>query len=1089
MQIIKIQTALLKSSITAILIFSTVTLFGQAVITNETEVKHLDIMLTNNTVTSIYQDHTGYMWFGTYNGLNRFDGINVKKFYPDPNNKNSLTDYYIQDIESDSYGNLWISTNNGLNKYNSDRENFTQYLHNPGNSNSISSGSLTDILFDSQKRLWIIGDYISLYNYDEDNFINFKIGISDIDEERADSYNRIFEDSHGRIWFLFNKEIYYYSTETNDMVLFFNGNNNPLSELPWYFMNIVQIDDDTFWLSAYNAGIIKANLYKSNQLEKLNEFKGIEASELREVQLLEMVMDSKKQIWISAENQGVYVFNNQAGLVKRFVYDRDNFNSISFNSIWSVFEDVAGRYWLGTWQSGIDLIDKHYRKFVHYKYMPGINSLSHDIVKDIIEDAKGNLYIATDGGGLNYLNRETGRFSEYIHNENDPNSISADAVLTLEYDNNGNLWMGTWNGGINVFDSKTQRFSKFTTANSKLCSANIFDIVFDGDNTMYIATWGGGLCKYNIRTNTWKTYGHNPEEPNTICSNYIYSMFLDSEEKLWIGTTDGLDVFNIKTDDANFIHYRANESDSTTISDNTINTIYEDEFANIWVGAVGGLNLYNAEANNFSRIDKRDGLIDDNINSILYDGSNYYWLGTNRGLVRFDFDNMKFRHYDISDGMQGYEFSRNASIMLSSGETAIGGTTGMNIFHPDKIIENPLIPKIVFTDFKVFNKSIMTGENAQLKHHINNIDKVTLDYTQNVFTIEFVALNYTHPEKNQYAYIMEGFDEEWINVTNELKATYTNLSPGEYTFRVKGSNNDGIWNEEDISVEIVITPPIWATTWFRITAILVFIALVLFIYLWRTRKLHQSKKELELKINQATAELEARNTKLEEAKTTLNVIINEVKNNLGHASNKLLEASKSQSSSVNELSSTIEQMTIEINENTQKANKVFDRSKNVQDNAAESLGTIEEAVGFIQNISNEVSFILEIAQKTKFLSLNASIEAARAGEHGKSFAVVANEVKKLSERSQEVANNIDSLTSSGLQLSQEANKKINDLVGFIENIVEATGNIIEFIENQSEKTEAINSTVKEMSDFISKTDGLVQELDSAINSLALNDEL
>ena len=1063
---------------------------SQTAITNEIEVKHLDIMLSNNTVTTIYQDQIGFIWFGTYNGLNRFDGVNIKKFHPAPNNINTLSDNYIQDITGDAYGNLWVSTNNGLNKYDPNYQHFNQYLHDPNDNYSISSGSLTDILFDSKQRLWIIGDYISLYDYSQDQFKNYKIGASNIDEERADSYNRIFEDNKGRIWFLFNKEIYYFSEGTNQMVLHFDGNKNPLSDLPWYFMNIVQVDENTFWLSSNNAGIIKANLYESNDLEKFTGFQGIDFSELQEVQLLEMIIDSEEKIWISAENKGVYVFDKSARLVQRFSYDRDNTNSISFNSIWSIFEDNANRYWLGTWQSGVDLIDKHYRKFTHYHYKPGINSLSHDIVKDIIEDDQGNLFIATDGGGLNHLDRKTGIFTEYTHNPQNPGSLSADAALTLEYDNKGNLWIGTWNGGISIFNPKTQRFSKHTPTNSNLCSPNVFDIVFDGKSKMYIATWGGGLCSYDLDNRAWDTYSHNPENPKSICSNYIYSLFLDSKKNLWIGTTDGLDLVNTnELDQIEFEHYSANEKDTTTISDNTINTIFEDAKGNLWVGTVGGMDLFNHKTKSFEQINKQNGPIDDNINSILYDGSKYYWLGTNQGLVRFDKDKMVFHTYDISDGMQGYEYSRNASEILSSGEIAIGGTTGMNVFHPDRIVQNPLVPKIVFTDFKIFNESVPIGENEILKQSINNTDKINLDYTQNVFSIEFVALNLTHPEKNQYAYIMEGFDDDWINVTNELKATYTNLSPGNYIFRVKGSNNDNVWNPKDISIQIEISPPIYATTWFRISAIVITICLIVLFYVWRTWKLQKSKKELETKIFEATSEIEARNQKLEEAKTKLNLIIDEVKNNLGQASNKLLEASNNQASSIQEVTSSINQMTNEINENAQNANEIFERSENIQGNAAESAGIIEEAVKFIEKISNEVAFILEIAQKTKFLSLNAAIEAARAGEHGKSFAVVATEVKKLSERSQEVANKIGELTSSGLSLSKEANDNINNLLEFIKSIVESIGNVIESIKNQSEKTSSINNTVKDMSNYISNTSELVKELDSAINSLAIKDDL
>ena len=392
---------------------------AQSIIGNEAQIQHLGKMLSNNTVTSIYQDKLGFMWFGTFNGLNKYNGINVDMYYADPDDKSSLSDYYINKITGDHLGNVWVCTKNGLNRYNLDYDNFTQYMHKPEKAKSITAGSITDALCDSENRLWIFGDNISLYDYKNDNFKNFIISEGNSELERADSYNHIFEDDKGRVWFLNHRKIYYYDSNSEKIQLFFDGNKHSLSSDNWYFMHIVQLDDERFLISSNNAGVFEVKPYENNKLKSF-EFRGINNSELMNAQILQFCKDSQDRIWLTAENKGVFVFNTQAELIMRLTHNRDNPQTIANNSVWSVYEDDAKRIWLGTWQSGVDIIDKYYRKFKHYYYRPGTNSLSHNNVKDVIEDKKGNLYISTDGGGLNYFDRQNGVFLR-IH----PQSLQA----------------------------------------------------------------------------------------------------------------------------------------------------------------------------------------------------------------------------------------------------------------------------------------------------------------------------------------------------------------------------------------------------------------------------------------------------------------------------------------------------------------------------------------------------------------------------------------------------------------------------------------------------------------------------------------
>jgi ligand-binding sensor domain-containing protein/methyl-accepting chemotaxis protein len=1082
------RSTLLLGNLISLLIFGLAQeLPAQSIINNQTEIQHLSRMLSNNTVTSIYQDDRGFMWFGTFNGLNKYDGVNVNMYYADADDKNSLSDYYINKITGDHLGNVWVCTKNGLNRYNLDYDNFIQYKYKPGETKSITSGSITDALCDSENRLWIFGDNISLYNYENDNFKNFIITEENSELERADSYNHIFEDNKGRVWFLNHRKIYYYDSEAEKVQLFFDGNKHNLSYDNWYFMHIVQLNDERFLISSNNAGVFEVFPYKNNELQPF-VFGGIITSELRGVQILQFRKDSQGRVWLTAENKGVYVFNIQAELIMRLTHDRDNDQTIANNSIWSVYEDEAKRIWLGTWQSGVDIIDKYYRKFKHYYYRPGTNSLSHNNVKDVIEDKEGNLYVSTDGGGLNYFDREKGVFKAYKKEPGNPSSLSANAVLPLEYDDNGHLWMGTWNGGINVFNPTTQRFRHINPLNSGLNSPHVFDIVNDGKGKMYCATWGGGLSSYNQKTGRWKTFRHDAQNPASICSDYIFSLFFDSDSNLWIGTTNGLDVLNTASDkNPVFIHYTHNENDSSSLSNNTINTIYEDRDKQIWVGTTAGLNRYMPISDNFIRYDKSTGLIDDNIYIIVQDKNADYWLGTNKGLIRFNARKNTSGNYDISDGMQCYEYSRNAYTELSSGEIALGGTKGLNVFNPDNIRENPYIPNLLLTGLKIHNEPVQVGKNSVLQQHISKTDKITLNHKQNIFSLEFVALNYTHPSENQYAYKLEGFDDDWNYINNRQQVTYTNLSPGEYTFKLKASNNDGLWTKEPLALHIEILPPWWGTTIFRIVFILLIAAVIYLFVRQRMKKEKKARQILEAKVKEATEDIKSRNEDLSKAQKKITSIIDNVKDQLVGASNQLLDSSNNQSATAEEISSSVEMMVGDMTRNSQETKSMSEKAKKVQTEALKNAEAIENAVSFLNRISEAISVIFDISFQTQILSLNASIEAAKAGEHGSGFSVIAKEIKKLSEHSQSEAQKIIDMSSKGLKLSNEANKTVSELTGFIEHITELIDKISTSSQEQSNKAEDINRAVREMTKYIEQTSQSVHDLDSAIKSLAVTE--
>ncbi|MBN1599635.1 MAG: hypothetical protein JW894_15175 [Bacteroidales bacterium] len=852
---------------------SNVSAISNEVAVNEIKVYHINQRLSQNTPTVIFKDSKGLMWFGTFDGLNQYDGLNINVYRYFADDTASLTNSQIQDIVEDTLGRLWIATNNGISVYNSETDNFIRYYNSPDDPNSVPPNSIIDLIVDSKGDIWGVGDEVFRYNPKEDNFTRYRFGDL-LTEHLTTIFNNLYEDNRGRIWCLYFKEIYYYSPEENKLILFYDGNKNPLNNKSWKFIEMIQINNEEFWITTDNAGIIIADLYKTNVLKTYNGFKNIHEGELNSVNLLKIYRDKSQKIWISAENQGLYVFNKHNELVYHFVSDPDRDFTIGFNSVWSIYEDSEGRYWLGSWDAGVDVIDLYYSKFEHYQYLKGLNSLSNNAVRDIVEDKNGNLWISTDGGGINHFNRKTGRFKVYKHDPDNLKSISSNAALPMAWDNNGNLWIGTWNGGVNIFNPQTEEFKRLNPNNSGLSSLNVFDIVFDDKSKMYFATYGGGLCIYDIESDHWHTYINDTENEKSISNDYTFSILLDSKNNIWIGCANGLNYLSLSPPgNDEFIHYFHDPDDKSTMSSNYIVAIYEDPFERIWIGTQGGLNLFNPEDSSFISYLKADGLSNDNINSIICKNKEEYWLGTNSGLVRFNPVNLTFRNYGISDGIQGYQYSRGAARKLRSDEMVFGGINGFNIFHPDSVYDNPNKPTVIFTDFKIFNRSVKIGEEGSpLKKHISETEYIRLTYKQNVFTFNFVALNYTHPEQNQYAYMMEGFENEWNYVENQTNATYTNLSAGEYVFRVKASNNDGIWNNEGASVTLRITPPFWKTWFFRISAV-VLIAFIVFSYFAiRMQTIKRNNIILERTVTERTQELSKKNKLLLQQTDELNEV-------------------------------------------------------------------------------------------------------------------------------------------------------------------------------------------------------------------------
>ncbi|GAK55030.1 two-component system sensor histidine kinase/response regulator [Candidatus Vecturithrix granuli] len=841
--------------------------------------------MPGSSIACILQDRRGFLWFGTDDGLTRYDGYAFTVYRHDPGNPQSLGHNNIQTLYEDQIGNLWIGTEGGgLNKFDRAAERFVRYQHDPQVPHSLSHNVVTAIAEDQAGNLWI-GTEAGLNRFDRTSG-RFTRYYANLENPQSLSHNRIWDlrtDHSGRLWIGTENGLDRFDQERHEFVHYRHHPQDPQSICGNQIMTLHEDRSGSLWIGT-DSGL--ALFHQDTGLFSCYRHDPANPYSVSHNRIIALVEDQAGALWIGTEGGGLNRFSRESRQFQRYQAHAADQNGLGSNYISTVYEDRAGVLWIGSYGGGLYKFVPQktaFRTYVHNPYKP--NSLSHNMVFSILEDREGMLWVGTFGGGLNQIDRATGNVTRYQHHPDDPNSLSHDAIWTLIEDHAGMLWIGTEGGGLNRFDRKTSQFTHYRhdpINSDSLGNDTVSSLLEDHAGNLWVGTLGGGLNKLDPSTEQFAHYLPDPIRPDSTISDYaISTLYEDQSGLLWIGTfSRGLNRFDPQT--ARFTHYQNDPDTVGSISNNTIWSIYEDQAGMLWIGTSGGLNKFDRSANTFNTYRLSHGLPSDVIYGIVEDLQGYLWLSTNNGLSRFDPRTTMCKNYYASDGLQNNYFSPNAYYKDARGELFFGGFKGLTAFYPEHIGENSYIPPIVITSFALFNQAVSPGTfyNRPTKKHDGSVEyelqpsplqraitetfAITLSHREDVFSFEFAALDFSIPEKNQYAYIMEGFDEEWTFSGSRRFAQYTDLPEGTYTFRVKGSNSDGVWNHEGAAIQITIVPPFWRTLWFEAFRGLFLVALVIFGYIVRTKKIRYQKRMLEVQVQERTKDLQEHARRMED---------------------------------------------------------------------------------------------------------------------------------------------------------------------------------------------------------------------------------
>jgi signal transduction histidine kinase/ligand-binding sensor domain-containing protein/DNA-binding response OmpR family regulator len=849
----------------------TINCYNSSAQNNKYQFSHLDVNdgLSHNQVNCIYKDSKGFMWFGTMSGLNRYDGYTFKVFKHDTDDINSINDDYVVSISEGPEDKLWVVTRHGLSIYDPATEQFNNNTSAIFKSLKLPDTVISHLKKDSRGNFWFIYGSSGAYRYNPANKKTYRYthGAGLLPSLYANYITDLNEDSKGNMWFVYNtgylekldvklNKITYRSGVLRKAV---NG------KIRFYSFIIDRDNDMWFYVTGVDLGVYYFDPAKNSYKYIAKETTGVS---LKSNIINNIVEADDGLIWIATDHGGINVLDKPEFKITYLLNREDDTKSLRQNSV-ILYRDNSGIMWAGTFKEGVSYYHKNIIRFPLYRHFASDPySLSFEDVDKFTEDGYGNLWIGTNGGGLIYFNRKTGKYTRYKHDPTNSNSLSNDIIVSLCIDHEHKLWIGTYFGGLDCFDGKIfNHYRHNDKITSSLPDDRVWSLMEDSSNRLWVGTFAGGVSVFDRD----KKVFYQPFNQNQLWSSYVSSIFEDKDKNIWIGGYAGVAVL-MKTS-GKVIHLIQKGNEPNSLIGNNVNSITQDSRGLIWIGARVGLSIYNLKTKRFTNLLKANGLPDNLVLNILEDNSRGMWLSTANGLCHIILKpaaigyRFQFKNFDESDGLQAREFNVNAALKTTKGELIFGGGHGFNIFDPLKIQPNVIKPQLILTDFQLFSQSVSANQEVNghiiLSKVISATNSITLYHSENVFTIEFAALNFFNPGKVKYQYTLEGFDKGWFTASNaHRKATYTNLDAGDYVFKVRACNSDGVWGTNYATLNIKIMPPYWKSALAYVIYVLTLAGILFLIRrrgiqkIRREFALEQEKKEMKLMIEREKQEVE-----------------------------------------------------------------------------------------------------------------------------------------------------------------------------------------------------------------------------------------
>jgi len=821
--------------------------------------------LSQSSVQAILQDSKGFMWFGTEDGLNRYDGYHFTVYKTEAGNPNSLSDNTINALFEDSSGRIWIgSQSGGLILYDRKKDNFTTY-HGADNEESwetLSSNTIWDITEDQEGLIWVATSYgLNLFDPVTGRFSRI---FSESDPTSlSDNYiSTLFVDTDGTLWVGTGDGLNKLDRVNGGFTRYQTAETQEGTVSLGMIRSLLEDSRGNFWIGTEEQGLFLFDTDNERFIRYSHEPDN--ANSLSGNAVFSLMEDQYRNLWIGTNNDGITIFDLDNELFYRYQQSNENPYSLNTNSVTEIYESSDGAVWIGTYTGGINLYDIDERFFDHYVNDPSDrNSLSNNIVQSIEEGPNGVLWIGTDGGGLNLFNPVSEEFTRIQSNPNNILNPTSDVILDIHRTELG-MWLATYGGGVDFYDFESQTYRNFSMEPGNLqslSSMNVFTINESRDGNLWFSTNAGGVMEFDPVSEQFRHYRlfqESQDEPLTLHNDDTRIAYEDRNGDIWIGTYGGLLHRYLRSEEEINV-YDINEYNNYAAS--VIQTILEDENGKLWFGSRGGGILQLDEESDriipYATTDQ--GLPNNIIHSLLQDREGMIWISTNNGITRLNPETGEFSNLNSAHGLNTREFTPRSGTIHSSGNIYIGSISGFIKFHPDSIRIDETTHPVILTEFLLFNRPVPISDDSPLNEHISELSEISLNHKSSVFTIGYTALNFSHYKGNEFAYRLLGFEEEWNYVGDQKRATYTNLSPGEYEFQVMSANNFGIWNEEPVTLKITIVPPFWMTNWFIAMMIIFVIVGVMGTYQNRMNRVRKEKIRLEKKILDRTKELRRSN--------------------------------------------------------------------------------------------------------------------------------------------------------------------------------------------------------------------------------------